>query len=69
MKNSIALYFSLLFVGANAQIINSDDVVVATDRIKVLYIELDNPISIAVPGIKAEKLQPHAKDASLHKQA
>ncbi len=55
MQNSIVLFLSLQFVGANAQVSNSSEVVVATDRIKVLYVGLDNPISIAVPAIKAEK--------------
>jgi gliding motility-associated protein GldM len=39
--------------------------VVAADKMNVLYIGIDNPISIAVPGIESEKLQVSIVNGSL----
>ena len=42
-------------------------IVVSPDKMNVFYIGLDNPVSISVPGIAAEDLQPSVSGGSLAK--
>ncbi|MEA3496400.1 MAG: GldM family protein [Bacteroidota bacterium] len=59
MKN-LLLFFSVIFVLTSCTKTNEkqelSSPVVSVDKMNVLYIGLDNPISVAVPGIASEKL-------------
>lgn len=52
----IVLFLAILF---NHQLLaqTNDLAVISADKMKVLYIGIDNPISIAVPGITSDKIK------------
>jgi len=55
MKKLILSFFSvvLLLISLHAQ---NDDAVISNDKIAIVYIGIENPISVAIPDIKSENV-------------
>jgi gliding motility-associated protein GldM len=67
MKTIAKLILIIIALGINAKLFaqNENIAVVAADKMNVLYVGIDNPISIAVPGIASDKLQVSINNGSI----
>jgi len=64
LSKLILAIFALLF---NFQLSAQSEypAVISADKLKVLYLGIDNPVSIAVPGIKSDKIKASITNASI----
>lgn len=63
-----AIFIALSVAGAKAQKDVKADFTISTDKMTDLYKRLDNPITIAVPGVANENLKPSISSGSLMPQ-